>query len=58
MSITWSFGCAVTSILFTISVTPIERFAKIGIGAGKRVVVYASTADCSVSVYGLEQSVA
>lgn len=29
----------------------------IAIGAGKRVIVYASTANCSVSVYGLEQSV-
>jgi len=30
----------------------------IAMNAGGRVVVYASTADCSVNVYGLEQSVA
>ena len=29
----------------------------IAMNASERVVVYASTADCSVSVYGLEQSV-
>lgn len=29
----------------------------IAMNAGERVVVYASTANCSVSVYGLEQSV-
>lgn len=28
----------------------------IALGAGRRVVVYASTANCSVNVYGLEQS--
>jgi len=33
----------------------LER-AGIAMNAGKRVVVHASTANCSVSVYGLEQS--
>jgi hypothetical protein len=46
-------------IEYGVSVPPggvIER-AGIALNAAKRVIVYASTANCSASVYGLEQSV-